>query len=70
MALGDLVIVYDEDVSGARIRMKSDQNKIVCNHIICRKYELKWFVDIVVVSDRNRFMYYLCPIYFNLIDLP
>ena len=39
--MGELTLLYDDDVSGARVQMKTDDGHLVCNHIICRSYSLQ-----------------------------
>ena len=41
MGMGELKITYDDDVCGGRVQLTTDQGKMICNHIICRKYRLK-----------------------------
>ena len=41
-------MVYDDDVNGNRIRMTKDNDALICNHIICKDYQLQWYVSLYI----------------------
>jgi hypothetical protein len=40
IGLGDLLVIYDEEVFGARIQMETCDGEIVCNHHIAMETQL------------------------------
>ena len=51
--MGDLQVVYDDDVNGNRIRMTKDNGALICNHIICKDYQLQWYVSLLCMVRRR-----------------
>ena len=35
--MGDLRVIYDDDVNGAKIHMEKDDEMMLCNHIIVKE---------------------------------